>query len=78
MRFIIDHTFDEIFITDDRGNVREVSPSCGELYGVEAQDLLGQNVYRLEEAGVLRPSVTALVLTTRKRQTLVQQTKTGR
>lgn len=78
LRFIIDHTFDEIFITDDRGNVREVSPSCGELYGVEAQDLLGQNVYRLEEAGVLRPSVTALVLTTRKRQTLVQQTKTGR
>ena len=78
LQFIIQHSFDEIFITDHQGNVVEVSPSCGELYGIESQELMGHNVFRLEEAGVLRPSVTALVLKSKERQTLVQQTRTGR
>ncbi|WP_019120371.1 sigma-54 interaction domain-containing protein [Brevibacillus massiliensis] len=78
LRLIIQHTFDEIFITDHLGNVLAVSPSCSDLYGIEAKEMLEQNVFALEEAGVLCPSVTALVLKSRERETLVQQTRTGR
>mgnify|MGYP001058603165 CR=1 FL=1 len=78
LRTIIQHSFEEIFVTDNQGNVLEVSPTCAELYGIEKTELLGKNVFVLEQEGILRPSVTARVLKSKNRETVVQETKTGR
>lgn len=75
---IIDHSFDEIFITDASGMVLNVSPSCNELYGVEPSKLIGQTVRKLEQQGILNPSVTKLVLDSQKIETRVQNTNTNK
>ena len=78
LKEIISNSFDEIFITDGKGNVLAVSPSCYELYGVEPEQLIGGNVFELEMEGFLNPSVTALVLKSQQPVTIVQQTKAGK
>ncbi|MFL6558387.1 MAG: sigma 54-interacting transcriptional regulator, partial [Bacillus sp. (in: firmicutes)] len=78
LKEIITHSFDEIFITDNKGNVLEVSPSCYKLYGVDANQLLGGNVFELERNGFLNPSVTAIVLRSQRPVTIIQETKAGK
>lgn len=78
LKEIITHSFDELFITDSKGNVLEVSPSCYELYGVTPDQLIGKNVSNLEEKGILNPSVSALVIKNQKPITLIQKTMTGK
>lgn len=78
LQHIIRYSFDEIFVTDKLGTVLFVSPSCEEVWGISAEDMIGQNVYILEEKGVFSPSVTAIVLQTKKKETLIQETRLGR
>jgi PAS domain S-box-containing protein len=78
LKEIISHSFDEIFITDSEGNVLEVSPTCYELYGVDPDQLIGENVLVLEKKGFLNPSVTALVLRSQQPVTIIQETKAGK
>lgn len=75
---VIYHSFDEIFITDASGMVLNVSPSCRELYGVEPSELIGQTVEKLEQQGILTPSVTKLVLYSQEIETRVQNTNTNK
>lgn len=75
---IILHSFDEIFITDGKGIVLAVSPTCYELYGVESTELVGKSVFELERKGILNPSVSALVLKHQQRATKVQKTNAGK
>ncbi|MCQ6268124.1 sigma 54-interacting transcriptional regulator [Fictibacillus sp. WQ 8-8] len=75
---IINYSFDEIFITDASGTIIHVSPSCKEIYGVSAEYLMNQNVFELEKEGILNPSVTALVLKSKKIESFVQETVTER
>ncbi|WP_240374132.1 sigma-54 interaction domain-containing protein [Bacillus piscicola] len=78
LRTIMTHSSDEIFITDGEGNVIDISPACYELYGFTPNEMVGKNVFQLEKEGVLNPSITALVLRTRKSETKVQVTSNGK
>lgn len=75
---IIKHSFDEIFITDGRGKVVATSPSFKILFGINANEMINENVFSLEERGILSPSVTGKVLQSKAPQTLVQETGLGR
>ncbi|WP_367949271.1 sigma-54 interaction domain-containing protein [Bacillus sp. FJAT-29790] len=75
LREIVQHSFDEIFITDNNGTVLHVSPFCYDLYGVEAQKIIGQTVEELEQQNVLNPSVSKLVLASKVAESRIQFTK---
>ncbi|GED69686.1 RNA polymerase subunit sigma-54 [Brevibacillus reuszeri] len=78
LQHIIQNSFDEIFVIDTKGNVIFVSPTCKEMFGIPAEEMVKQNVYDLEARGIFAPSVTALVLKTRNKETVIQDTQTGR
>ncbi|WP_410720138.1 PAS domain-containing protein [Brevibacillus sp. SIMBA_076] len=63
---------------DTKGNVIFVSPTCKEMFGIPAEEMVKQNVYDLEAKGIFAPSVTAMVLKTRNKETVIQDTQTGR
>lgn len=75
---IINHSFDEIFVTDTSGNVLFASSSFKNLFGIQAEEIINQNVFVLEEKGILSPSVTGKVLKTKNRETIIQETRLGR
>lgn len=78
LRTIIQSSFDEIFVIDTKGNVIFVSPTCKEMFGIPAEEMVKENVYELEKRGIFSPSVTAKVLQTRNKETVIQDTQTGR
>ncbi|GAK10357.1 sigma-54-dependent Fis family transcriptional regulator [Geomicrobium sp. JCM 19038] len=75
---VLNHSTDNIVITDGRGHVLRASPSCAEIYGVTHNALIGRNVEQLELEGVFKPSITKLVMQTGKQQQVMQATVTGR
>lgn len=75
---MFDSSYDEIFVTDGDGNTLRVNSACERLYGVPASQIVGKNVRELERNGIFSPSITPLVLRTRERTTVVQETKSGR
>lgn len=75
---IFDSSFDEIYVTDGEGKTLRVNSACERLYGVPANALIGRYVKDLEEEGIFHPSVTPRVLESRERETVIQETKTGR
>ncbi|GAJ98010.1 PAS domain S-box protein [Geomicrobium sp. JCM 19055] len=75
---VLNHSTDNIVITDGTGHVLRASPSCAEIYGVTHNELIGRNVEQLELEGVFKPSITKLVMQTGKQQQVMQATVTGR
>jgi PAS domain S-box-containing protein len=75
---IFDSSFDEIYVTDGEGKTLRVNSACERLYGIPATELIGRDVKELEQEGIFTPSITPLVLQSRERVTVVQDTKSGR
>ncbi|KAB2336571.1 PAS domain S-box protein [Cytobacillus depressus] len=75
---ILEHSFDEIFITDDMGNVVYARQSTEKLFGIPHEKMIRQNVFKLEKEGVFSPSVIVNVLKNKKNETLIQETKNKR
>lgn len=72
------HSYDEIFIVGRDGDVIMASPSFKSLFGVNAREIVGENVYELEAKNILTPSFTGKVLQTKEKQTHIQETALGR
>jgi PAS domain S-box-containing protein/TyrR family helix-turn-helix protein len=75
---IIKYSFDEIFVTDADGTIIFSSESFKNFFGIDAKEIINQNVFALEEQGILSPSVTGKVLKTKKVETMIQETTMGR
>ncbi|WP_028391236.1 sigma-54 interaction domain-containing protein [Bacillus cihuensis] len=75
---IIKYSFDEIFVTDAAGDIIFISEKFKNMFGIETEKMLHQNVYTLEKNGILSPSVTGKVLQTKKTETIIQETALGR
>lgn len=75
---IIKYSFDEIFVTDAYGNIIFLSEKFKDLFGIDTEEIMNQNVFTLEKDGILSPSVTGKVLQTRKVETIIQETAMGR
>ncbi|GAB7387737.1 sigma 54-interacting transcriptional regulator [Bacillaceae bacterium] len=75
---IIRSSQSNIVVADADGIVLRASPSCLEIYGKRADELIGKSVFELERLGIFFPSVTAKVLREKKDFQTMQYTKTGR
>ncbi|WP_027417058.1 sigma-54 interaction domain-containing protein [Aneurinibacillus terranovensis] len=75
---IIHTSKDNIVVTDGEGKVLRVSANCHEIYGIPPEDLIGSNVFDLEKRAIFSPSVTKKVLKEKKKQQIIQHTKTGK
>lgn len=71
-------TNDTIWITDAEGNTIMAGKKNAEHLGVDIRDLEGKNVRDLEMQNIFSPSVTLKVMETKKREVLLQRTRTGR
>ena len=75
---IIKYSFDEIFVTDADGTIIFSSESFKNFFGIDAKEIINQNIFALEEQGILSPSVIGKVLNTKKVETMIQETSMGR
>ncbi|MCL6625353.1 sigma-54 interaction domain-containing protein [Alicyclobacillus shizuokensis] len=75
---ILDSCLDEVFVTDADGRTVRVNEAAAQMYGMTREELIGQSVYELEQAGVFYPSVTSMVLREKKRVSVLQTTRSGR
>lgn len=60
---------DEVMVCDAHGKVVRVTDTYDRHFGVSAEYVLGKSVYELETEGVFTPSITAIVLETKKKVT---------
>ncbi|MDQ0189356.1 sigma 54-interacting transcriptional regulator [Alicyclobacillus cycloheptanicus] len=75
---LLDAASDELFVTDGDGRILLVNQSTESFYEMKLEDIIGRTVFELEEQRVFYPSVTAMVLRERRRQTILQKTRDGR
>ncbi|WP_423822832.1 sigma 54-interacting transcriptional regulator [Salinisphaera sp. SPP-AMP-43] len=75
---LVETTHEHLLIADSQGRVLAASPSLAAVYGVTPAELADTDVYALEAAGVLRPSITRQVIETGRETRLRQITSTGR
>lgn len=75
---IIEHSNDNIVVTDGDGIVLRTSPNCERIYGQSQSYLIGKSVFQLQEEDIFNPSVTIQVLNKKKEIQLMQMTPNGR
>ncbi len=73
-KMILDSIQDEIFIADKDGNVIFANKGCERLYNTKREEFIGKNVRELENKLVFSPTVTGLVLKTKKTESMIQNT----
>lgn len=75
---ILLNSCDEVYVTDGQGFTIFANPVSEKNYGVSVEDLIGRSVWELEQRGIYFPAVTPLVLKSKKRITIDQETATGK
>jgi len=75
---IFEYSFDQITIADGNGVLLMSSKNSSNYFGIDSENIVGLNVQELEDKGILKPSVTLMVLRSRKKETIVQDTGTGK
>lgn len=78
LKLILDMTFDQITVTDEKGTLLKVSKSCEETFGISESEMIGKDVYELSKRGVFNPSTTIEVLKKKKEISLIQETASGK
>ena len=77
LQLILDLSYDMITISDDKGRFTTASKSCEKFFGISEDKLIGMGPKDLEK-NVLDHSITGKVISTKKKTTMVQSTKTGK
>jgi len=75
---ILNHSCDEIYVTDSKGITIFANPTSESHYGVPVDRLIGKSIWELEQRGIYFPAVTPMVLQKKKRITIDQETATGK
>jgi PAS domain S-box-containing protein len=76
---IVDSIYDEVLVVDNLGKIIRVSNrSTLNLWGVNPQTVIGENILELEEKGWFKPSVTRKVIEQKKKVSIVQHNRFGR
>ncbi|ARI78987.1 sigma-54 interaction domain-containing protein [Halobacillus mangrovi] len=63
---------EDILVTKTDGTIVKVSKGTGDVYDVNADDLIGKSVYDLEKQGLFTPLATPMVVEKKERVTFVQ------
>ncbi len=75
---IIEHSSDSIYVTDQDGISVYANESFETMTGATVKSVIGKSVMDLEEQGIYRPSVSAIVLRERRQITLMQRGINGK
>jgi PAS domain S-box-containing protein len=67
-----------LFIADGAGTILSVSKLPRNIHGLTDAELIGRNVFELEQQKIFNPSVTVAVLREKRKITLTQQGRDGR
>lgn len=78
LKALFESSFDVIYVSDGNGVCLRSSAASGQLFGYNAERLIGRTCYELEQNAVFRPSITRLVLERKEKVQAVQTTKTGK
>lgn len=70
---IIENSYDGIYITDNKGNTLKTNSAIERISGIPKHYYIGKNVKDLIERGILKESVTAKVLETKKTVNIMQK-----
>ncbi|NRD77735.1 sigma 54-interacting transcriptional regulator [Bacillus sp. BRMEA1] len=76
---IVDSIYDEVLVVDSSGEIIRVSNrGTLNLWGVNPETVIGENILELEEKGWFKPSVTRKVMEQKKKVSIVQHNRLGR
>jgi PAS domain S-box-containing protein len=75
---IIESSYDGIWVTDGDANVLRINRAYETITGLPCASFYGRNMRDLVREGYFSQSVTLVVLEERTRQTIFQETKTGK
>lgn len=78
LRAILDSGMGSVFIADGEGRTVRVSRAFCDSCGVNESEVIGRHVRELEEEKLFYPSVTVKVLKNLKRESVVQDTRSGK
>lgn len=78
LKNILDHSHDEIYVTDDQGIVLYVNQAVEKHCGIKASDIIGKSSKELSDCHYWFPRVSPIALEEKKSVTLEQQTRTGK
>ncbi|PYZ92990.1 Fis family transcriptional regulator [Salipaludibacillus keqinensis] len=70
---IIENSYDGIYITDNKGNTLKTNSAIERISGIPKHYYIGKNVKDLIERGILKESITAKVLETKKTVNIIQK-----
>jgi len=76
-KMILDNSFDEIFVLNNKGIVIYVNDACKKNYGLDPSEMIGKNFHYLLEQGYYSPALAPVVFRDKKTMTVEQQTKSG-
>jgi PAS domain S-box-containing protein len=74
---LLDTVHDDFMITDSTGLILYANAPTFNLYNMRREDLIGHTVEEMEQRKIFHPSITKLVLQTRKKETIIQETVIG-
>ncbi len=74
---IINSSHDGIWICDGQGRVVQINPASEHLSGIKRENVIGMPMQELVDKGVVDRSVSLKVLSSKKKETIVQNTKSG-
>ncbi|MGG1400032.1 sigma 54-interacting transcriptional regulator [Bacillus salipaludis] len=76
---ILSSIYDEILVVNAKGELIRYSENIiHDFWKVDLKELIGKNMFQLEDQGLFTPSVTRLVMERKKKVSVVQETKNGR
>ncbi len=75
---VIDGSYDYIFVTDAKGNVKRINDAYCRITGYKREEIVGQNIYDLAARGYFDRAVSIDVIESQKTQTLTQTLKSGK
>ncbi|MFR8598017.1 MAG: sigma-54 interaction domain-containing protein [Clostridioides difficile] len=75
---ILEASHDEICVSDDKGIIIYCNKAFEENYGLKKEDILGKNVSFLEDSGYSTKSPIPIVLKTKTKFSLEQDTQSGK
>ncbi|MGE5702088.1 MAG: Fis family transcriptional regulator, partial [Clostridia bacterium] len=78
LQAILSSIYDEILVVDPHGTIIWVSDHfLADVWNMEPDEMIGQNVLSLEKRGLFTPSVVRLVLESKAKVTTIQEAWNG-
>lgn len=75
---IINSSHDGLWISDGEGKILRINPASEQLTQLKAEKFIGKPIQELIDRKLIDHSVTLKVLKTKKKETIIQQTKQGK